>query len=232
MLRVLTANLGNRRAPPERVIDGLRRYRAEVVALQELRVDQAQRIESDLAGLYPHRLLEPGGTKGMGLLSRHPMSAARPRDLGSPHPALEATVTLGSFDLRVLTVHPRAWLALWGRWSREMRLVRGAAAWGEDVPAELEPAVLMGDWNTLPGSTAHAAVLARGWLDAWEGPVASGRGATWPVFGRWRGLPLTPFARIDYVFHRPSLQPKAVFTGEDLGSDHLPLVVDFEVEGR
>jgi endonuclease/exonuclease/phosphatase (EEP) superfamily protein YafD len=109
--------------------------------------------------------------------------------------------------------------------------VLGKAASEVDLLAERArasaPSLLVGDFNKTPYSLLHRRLRRRGLRDAFR-EVGRGCGFTFPVFGRYKRIPLPPLVRIDYVWHTSDLRAILCRTGPDGGSDHLPLVAELE----
>ena len=94
----------------------------------------------------------------------------------------------------------------------------------EDEPS---PYIVAGDFNVSDASLIYAEI-AELMGDAWRA-AGNGAGRTWPV-AEAIGLPrvILPFLRIDYVWHSAGLRATAATVGEAIGSDHLPISVEFE----
>lgn len=219
-LRVLTANLGHLRSTGDDVARVLLLEDADVVFLQEVGPHHVSALEG-LSATYPRRLLEPRGLTGIGVLSKLPLEDAELVLDDPERPAVSATLLLGGRRIALLDVHPNVSLGVLGRLSgdaeRLLAQVRRATASG--------PALVCGDLNTTERSWIHRRLLAAGLSDAWDG-AGRGFGFTFPLFGRWHGLPAPPFLRIDHIMCTQELRPLALRAGQDLGSDHLPLVCD------
>jgi endonuclease/exonuclease/phosphatase (EEP) superfamily protein YafD len=157
------------------------------------------------------------------LLSRSPLADVALRESTRGRPTLLATVRVGrdSRGLRIATAHPSAWVAVLGRLHPD---ARGLAALADDLAAHT-PALLCGDLNTTERTWLHRRLVRAGLRGAWRA-VGDGYGASWPLFGRWRGFPSSPLVRIDHVLATPELEPVAIRLGPDVGSDHLPLLCD------
>lgn len=84
--------------------------------------------------------------------------------------------------------------------------------------ADSAPGVLLADLNSTPWSANFRMLLAAGWRDA--------RAGSWPV-PTWRD-PARPWLRwpIDHVLVRGGVGVADFRVLDDLGSDHLPLLVD------
>lgn len=93
--------------------------------------------------------------------------------------------------------------------------------------AETKPFIAAGDFNMSDASLIYAEAAAH-MRDAWRA-AGVGAGRTWPV-AEAIGLPrvIQPLLRIDYIWHSPALRPVAAAVGDPIGSDHLPVTVEFE----
>jgi len=59
LLTVMTYNVGNGLARPERLVKLLRETAADLVGLQELTASQAQALQAELTSFYPYQVLHP-----------------------------------------------------------------------------------------------------------------------------------------------------------------------------
>lgn len=219
-LRVLTLNLGRREEITDRVTGFLAEMDADVVALQELVHAQADRLRDDLAALYPHQRLEPDDAyAGMGLLSKRPLRDYTLHPLTAPHPAQSALLTHEGRDLRLVNVHPKAWIAFFGRLSRQAADIETAV----DIATSGGPAVLLGDFNSTDRTWVHRHVRAAGLIDSWH-EAGEGFGFTFPGFLEYHHLPCPPILRIDHVFHTEELVATEIEVAPAAGADHLPLL--------
>ena len=101
----------------------------------------------------------------------------------------------------------------------------------EYTRAESKPFIVAGDFNTSDASLIYVEVAALV-SDAWRA-AGVGAGRTWPV-AEAIGLPrvVQPLLRIDYIWHSADLRTVAARVGEPIGSDHLPVTVEFEWRQR
>lgn len=198
-----------------------------------------------------------GGRRRMGsmLFSRHPILQvlrhslpwpADPAAMSMPRVVLEATLDTPLGALRVLCAHleyfsPRQRMAQVGRlrelqqeaWMHARRPRPGDNA---SSPFAVVPrparAVLMGDFNMLPGSDCHAALLAPfedgtpAWRDAW--PIAAPGQRHAPTVALYDSNAQAPFT-FDYAFVSDDLagRVRRVAAAEHArGSDHQPLLLE------
>lgn len=242
MPRIVTYNVhrcvGNdRRLDVGRVAEAVAELNPDIVALQELdvgrrrtnHVDQAHEIAQRLdmachfhAALqveeerygdailtaYPERLVKTGPLPG------HP----RMRTL-EPRGALWVEVDIDGRALQVINTH----LGLIPREQQIQATHLAGPAWLEH-PDCAWPAILLGDFNATASSVVYRTLTTRlqpaRRLAKHKKPTS-----TFPS-------PL-PVLRIDHLFVSPGIRVQDVFTPFDplvrVASDHLPLVMDFEL---
>lgn len=237
VLRVATYNVHScvgmdGRVSIRRVARAIRRLDADVVALQELDVgrgrtdsrDQAMEIANELRmdfHFHPALRVEEE-LYGDAVLSRLPMrlvkAGALPGPKGrEPRGALWVKIEFAGAEIDLIDTH-------FGLSAAE-RVAQAKALVGPEwmgSPEFGERAILLGDFNALPGTEAYR-VLNRRLPDAQRR-----HGSSKPTYyGRM------PFGRIDHVFASEALRPVRVEVRRDdltrRASDHLPLAVDFEL---
>lgn len=237
--KVMTYNVGNGLARPDRLISTLRSSGADVVALQELDFLQSEAIEKSLSGDYPYQILQPGGFEGRGLVSRHPIHSADRLLLHPSRPDLFCIIDLGGRPLTVIAAHLPPPISFSGTrfdWRAEAQisgLIKAATS--------RSPAVILGDFNALSSEKPCARLRSAGLIDAFIA-AGRGRGSTLPLrLGCWRrlrsinralmGLPLIPLVRVDYIWHTADVRALEAWLGPDAGSDHLPVLARLEIKG-
>lgn len=227
----------DRRLDVERVAEVIAACNADIVALQELdvgrrrtgHVDQAHRLAELLrmkSHFHPAMYVEEE-RYGDAILTALPERLVRagalpglPRLRGlEPRGALWVAVDIGGVELQVINTHL-------GLVPREQQ-VQAAALIGEDWMASeafTAPAVLLGDFNASPFSKTYR-MLTAVIRDAQAG-LGRAPTATFPS-----GF---PFMRIDHVFVAGSITVTKVESPFDVrarvASDHLPLVVELEIQ--
>ena len=222
-LTVMTYNLGAGLAKPRRLVELLRRSEADVVGFQELAPDQAAVLEEGLGNLFPFRLLHPLGIPGKGLLSRFPLRDDELVELFPGRPDARVTVETPAGPVTVVVAHPPP-PRLGRRWGENAAAAEQVARVVE-LATGGEPAVVLADVNRVRWQAAYRRLAGAGLVDAFA-RAGRGRGATTPVrlVAGGARLPLPPFLRIDYVWHTRHFRALAAWTGEDAGSDHLPVL--------
>lgn len=244
MFRILTYNVhrcqgGDRRVDVGRVAEVIAHEGADIVALQEVdvgrartgRVDQAHdlarrlnmvsrfnaafNVEEELYGdailtARPERLIKAGPLPGYPRIARL-----------EPRGALWVAVELGGAEIQVINTHL-------GLVPREQQIQAAALAGREwlGAPERRDPTILLGDFNAASRTVVYR-TLSRALRDAHTlRPRGQARAAGFPA--------AMPMLRIDHIFVSSGIKVKSVRAGISpaarIASDHLPLVMDFEIE--
>ena len=212
---LLHLNLRYDNATPEAVLSLIGRTRPDVMTLTEVSGMWAQRLAL-LEAAYPHRVIcpQPSFIGGTAILSRRPFAAGSAPWCGNRGAFAHAHVDLGGRAVEVVALH-MGW------------------PWPFEQPWQLprvEPllrdiggtAIVAGDLNAVPWSRTAKRLAA-----AAEARILRGIGPTWldrrlpAALIRWIGLP------IDNVMVKGAVAPTALATLEDVGSDHLPVLLEF-----
>jgi endonuclease/exonuclease/phosphatase (EEP) superfamily protein YafD len=218
----MTFNTGNGCASPEQVCAALRGSDADIVFIQELAQEHSDAIERASDIPFPHRALYPGGIPGKGVLARHPLRDVRLVHQDDGTKQLHGILAAPLGDIRFVDdVHANMHVAFLGPLTRFDEQVRELA---RDLPRE-SAVIVAGDFNLTTSNAILDPLRAAGFREAFV-DAGAGLGLTFPLFGRYRGLPLPPLVRIDHVWFR-GLECVAARLGEDAGSDHLPLRARF-----
>ena len=90
----------------------------------------------------------------------------------------------------------------------------------EDIPHDGRPILLCGDFNDTPLSYTYHQIYSAGFAD---GFVKAGRGIGRTYAGK------LPLLRIDYVWANEQIQPMSFKRIKYKGSDHFPVMLDFNV---
>lgn len=248
-LRVVSYNIhraigSDRRFRPERIIGILDSHRADVILLQEVdvgvprsrRMNMAEVLADELG--YGHlavglnvRLRE--GRYGNATLSRHPIGQSRNIDLsigrkksrGCQHTTLELPSNGASRQLDVFNVH----LGLSARERRQQLglLVSAEEFSGLDPSA---PCIVGGDFNDWRSQLQQPFVSALRFHCATardETSIDESCVKTYPAF--------SPTGALDRVYYRGGLSLLSAYRcrhqASKVASDHLPIIVDFEMNG-
>ncbi len=216
--KLLHLNLGRDFGAPQRLISLIGRTRPDVIVLVEASSSWLERLEIVFA-IYPHHLHCPAPQTGSGvlILSRRPFLDDGACGLGGR--LGRARIDFGGRAVDIAGMH-----LLW--------------PWPFPQPAQVEEALpvlaalgdealLTGDFNAVDWSASVRRIVAEGGFA--EMPAL---GSTWLPRGapealrRWIGLP------IDHVLAKRGVVLLGARTLEGVGSDHLPVLVEFTLRPR
>jgi endonuclease/exonuclease/phosphatase family metal-dependent hydrolase len=243
MPRILTYNVHgcigtDRRLDVGRIVEVIAAFEPDIVALQELDVGRARsggvdqaheiargldmachfnaalRVEEEQYGdailtSYPERLVKAGPLPG--LIGRVQVESRG---------ALWVAVDIGGVEVQIITAH----LGLVPREQRRQAATLAGPDWlaCEDCR---NPAILLGDFNATGASIVYRTLAAR-LTDARRLARHRAGTSTFPS--------AFPILRIDHVFVTPDVRVTAIAAPyrplTRIASDHLPLVMDFELE--
>jgi endonuclease/exonuclease/phosphatase family metal-dependent hydrolase len=242
MPRILTYNVhrcvgADRRLDVARVADVIAALEPDIVALQELDVgrmrtngvDQAHEIARRLEmafHFHPAMKVEEE-LYGDAILTRHPERKIRSAALPGhervsqlePRGALWVSVELDGRQLQVINTH----LGLVPREQQNQAAALAGPQW-LGHPDRQGPTILLGDFNVTSASQVYR-TLSDQLRPARRHTAKKSPSATFPsVF---------PVLRIDHVFVSEEVRVLDIFAPYDpmtrVASDHLPLVMDFEL---
>ncbi|MBI4428079.1 MAG: endonuclease/exonuclease/phosphatase family protein [Ignavibacteriales bacterium] len=243
VVRILTYNVHHGegtdgKVDVERIARIILDSKADLVALQEVDrgVERSGKIDmitmlSDLTGMtYAFgRIIDyQGGQYGNAVLTRFPILAEKNLHFemlgeGEQRGLLQLVVEARGHEIVFMNTH------LDPRDDDTQRLMCIKEIIGESESYGERAVFVGGDFNDIPGSRTHDSIKAE-FHDCWE-IVGSGKGFTYPTEN--------PSKRIDFLFLKKnkqnsfsSLSWKPVFArvlSHD-ASDHLPLLVEFELK--
>ena len=242
MPRIVTYNVhrcvGNDRLlNVARIVEVLAKLRPDIVALQELdvgrartgHVDQAHEIAKglDMACHFHAALTVEEERYGDAILTCFPERLVQVGPLPGydrmrvlePRGALWVEVEIDGRPLQVINTH----LGLVPREQQNQAAWLAGPAWLEH-PNRTGPTILLGDFNATGASVVYRTLTARLAAARNLAPQASPT-STFPS--------QLPVLRIDHLFVSPEIKVSEVFAPFEpltrLASDHLPLVMDFEI---
>ncbi|WP_128891695.1 endonuclease/exonuclease/phosphatase family protein [Erythrobacter sp. HKB08] len=192
----------------------IERVDPDILLLMETNETWLAKLEPQLSA-YPHRVDMPLDNKyGMAFATRLPVEKARMvANTSADTPTLYATLQMeDGARFEVIGLHPRPPLPGESTAKRDANIARA----GRETPDSLPNVLAIGDFNDVPWSrTTQNFVHEGGYLDP-----RAGRGsfATFPADYVFVGWPL------DQIFIKEGVRVESFEIGEDVGSDHLPLI--------
>jgi endonuclease/exonuclease/phosphatase (EEP) superfamily protein YafD len=220
-VRLILANLNHRNTARERFIAFAKKHTPDVLLVQEVNESWRESLQA-LRGLYPFNVeLPKGGGSGMALYSRFPferLTIEFPE--GDARPGILARMDIDGVSVSLLSLHPRTPIR-----DDHYKLRNGLLAAAADCLRDLpEPKICVGDLNITPWSPYY-----RGFVEQTKlVNVRKGFGLlpSWPTFLFFKFLMLP----LDNCLVSDDIRVADVKTGEAIGSDHLPLIVELELD--
>jgi len=219
-IRVLLANVLSSNEQYGKARKLIRSVDPDIIVIIEATEDWMKALSS-LEEKYPHVISRPREDNfGIAVLSRLPFEKSEILEIGDWRvPSAMARLRIDDTEFTLLTTHPAPPMggAHFKHRNRQLEAV------AEYVRSVRRPIILVGDLNTTPWSLHFKKLLRRGGLlDSRHG---HGIQATWPV------PTLLPLLRIplDHVLHSPEIAVLRRKVGPEIGSDHLPVIVELSL---
>lgn len=215
--RFVTFNVFYRNRNLAGIANYLRRIDADVVALQELEAPQALQLAALLPS-YPHVSAQAQSRYGAIIFSRWPITTDETIELVPGGARVEKTV----IDWRGRPVTLIGAHLHWPIYPRTAHLRNAELHELAQLARSIDgPLLVGGDFNITPWSPNFRDAVAESGLQ----DCAHGQGlvTTWPTFFAPASI------RIDHCLASEDWRVVAMRTGPGLGSDHYPVVNDFEL---
>ncbi|HKI61816.1 MAG TPA: endonuclease/exonuclease/phosphatase family protein [Mariprofundaceae bacterium] len=214
-LRVVAANVHSDNDQYAAFIDWAYKQKPDVIIALEVSPAWAGALKP-LQAVFPHHVQIPRHDNfGLSVFSRLPLSEQKLLLLGNAGvPSLLLRLNTGKQDVAILVTHPPPPISEDYFAMRNVQL-DDAAAYMARIKG---PRMLIGDLNTSQWSPYFTRMRNRAGLrDARNG---FGILPTWPASLPGLMIPL------DHCLVSPEVTVREIQTGEDIGSDHLPLFVE------
>lgn len=220
-LKVIQANVLYANGNYPALIDFVEHERPDVLIVQEATHQWLDALQA--LGDYESisRLVPEDWGSGIALYSRVPLRSAEVVSLGDvKRPAITVTINLDGRIVSLLTIHTHPPLRS-DQFVHRNKQLAAAARHVRNLPS---PKIFIGDLNITPWSPYYSDFVRETELvDAREG---FGVLPSWPTFLPFASLLMVP---IDHCLVSPDVDVLSTRTGADIGSDHLPLIVELEI---
>lgn len=220
LVRAISANVHTGNQSYELFINLIKQKNPDFFVVMEANRDWIDQLEV-LREEYPHSLVRPRSDNfGIALFSKIPFESSEIIELAdSQVPTLVVTINIDGRSLSVIGTHPLPPVNSEYVGSRN----RQVAALGELVRNTPGPLVVLGDLNMTSWSPYFRDLIEQtGLRDSRKG---FGVQATWPEAIPPLSIP------IDHALVSPEIAVSDRRVGENIGSDHRPIVVDFSLSG-
>lgn len=227
-LRLMTYNVLYSTDNTDQIVALIEAKDPDIIALQEVTWDISERLIAELADTHPHYVMREGSRwLEVMIISRYPLTKVPIPD--AAWRTISAEVESPGGTITVWNTHPRPTIRPRG-WQSQVETMMTIA---NELPNESNPVIVMGDFNTTPGTTTYNAIAAH--LTDVHRAVGWGFGFTFADFGAISFLPsvfqaIGPVVRIDYIFVSDEFTPvKTWVESHGYGSDHLPVIADVQL---
>lgn len=217
-LRVVSLNIHAANRQHDRVLEFIRTAKPDVVIVLELNGRWDTAFES-LSPKLPYRFVRTQEDNfGIGIYSRWPLEEVRLSDLSELCPAIRARIEVDGAPVWLVAAHP------YPPMSAELSATRNGqlAALGDLVRSLRGAVIVAGDLNTTSWSPAFVDLIARTGLS--DSRLGQGIQSSWHS-----RLPRPMRIPIDHCLVSPGIAVRGREIGPDVGSDHLPVVVDVQL---
>lgn len=205
-LTVVTANLNAENPDPSALLRWAKDIGADIIVLQE--VSPRTALELKKWGDHSHRIVVPQeGPFGLGILSRHPLESNETREPAGQTLHIRTHILWGDTRIALSAVHPMPPVST-AYHAQRVALFKTESKWAASTGL---PAIISGDFNASPWSSAMEPFTAQGLQRA------SGPWPTWPA-----AFPLIPIDQVVVSGHWRVMDAEV---GPAIGSDHRPVRV-------
>ena len=220
-LKVIQANVLYANTNYSAFIDFVEHERPDVLIVQEVTAAWLNALQALRGYESISRIVPEDGGSGIALYSRIPLRNPKIISMGDDkRPGIAATVNVNGSLVSLLTIHTHAPLRE-GHFEYRNEQLAAAVWYVRHLPS---PKIFVGDLNTSLWSPYYSDFMREtGLVDAREG---FGVLPSWPTFLPFGSLLMIP---IDHCLVSPDVNVLSTRTGADIGSDHLPLIIELEV---
>jgi endonuclease/exonuclease/phosphatase (EEP) superfamily protein YafD len=216
--RLVLSNVLGHNQQYDKILDFIHSANPDLMILIEVQahlMDALQPILDHYPYTYPH---VRDDNSGLALLSSLPLQSVESRYFGDAEkPSIVARLHLDGKLLTVIGTHPpppkRRFMT-----DQRNRQMLDIAHFAADQTGEV---LLVGDLNMTSWSYSFQDLLQHSRLH--DSRLGFGIQPTWPMPNLLLAVP------IDHVLHTPGVYPHRRHTGPLIGSDHLPVILDFSL---
>lgn len=228
-LTAATYNIHSDNSDPTAIVRTIQKIDADMIAVEELGPDHADRIASDLIDEYPYQLLLPSPDHhGVGLLSRYPINDY---NIFNPYRRyvrhIRVLVQVEDTTVAVYVTHPHSPYNFLRYYDDSLRRSEMEAL-RETLQTDSGPVLVLCDCNMTQASEDYRKLDRM--LDDSFRETGWGMGFTFPANGSDKRDELPLMVRLDYVWHNDAFTAYDTYVVHSNESDHLPVVARLVLE--
>jgi len=220
-IRAMLMNINAGNGNTKHVLDSIEGFSPDVLLLEEVTPKWVHELEV-LNATYPYRVEEPqAGCFGMMLLSKYPLEHGKVIQIGTAGvPSIVVDMYSPQGVVSIIGTHPLPPVGAAGSLQRNIQL----ASLPRIVHQQKHPVLLIGDLNTTPWSPHFKQLLNESGLK--NSMKGFGHQPSWPNNIWFMRIPL------DHMLYSEGIVVHNRMIGRDVGSDHFPVIMDFNVTGN
>ncbi|QBG48384.1 hypothetical protein EGM51_13640 [Verrucomicrobia bacterium S94] len=215
-IRAMLMNINALNGNTDEVLSAIHDAAPDILLLEEVTPKWDNELRT-LNEAYPHHIEQPrDDCFGIKLFSKFPLSRSEIKSISDRDvPTVLTTIHTPQGDISFIGTHPLPPIGKAYSESRNLQL----QALPNIVKSQSHPVLLIGDLNTSPWSPHFQRLEKESRLK--NSMKGFGFQPSWPA--------RTPFMKIpiDHVLHSDEIVIHNRMLGPDVGSDHLPVIVDF-----
>lgn len=218
--KILLSNVNSSNSEYQRLIDLIQQESPDVLVLLEINNAWLHSLQA-IKTTYPfEKAIARNDNFGIAVFSKLPLDNAEVRYWGNTDlPSLMLNYQWQGEGITLLATHPLPPISKDMMQQRDTQLLQAAA----DAAQQSGPVIMLGDFNVTPwSSTFNQSIETSGLNNCRNG---FGILPTWPAQLKWPALMIP----IDHCLASSEITVSELRTGDDIGSDHLPLMISLQL---
>lgn len=218
--KILLSNVNSTNSEHQRLIDLIQQESPDVLVLLEINDAWLNSLQA-IKITYPfEKAIARNDNFGIAVFSKLPLDNAEVRYWGNTGlPSLILNYQWQGEGITLLATHPLPPITKDMMQQRDTQLLQAAAT----AAQQSGPVIMLGDFNITPWSSAfNQSIELSGLSNCRNG---FGILPTWPAQLKWPALMIP----IDHCLASDAITVSELRTGDDIGSDHLPLIIELQL---
>ena len=218
--KILLSNVNSANSEHQRLIDLIQQESPDILVLLEINDAWLNSLQT-IKTTYPfEKAIARNDNFGIAVFSKLYLDKAEVRYWGNRGlPSLMLNYQWQGQGITLLATHPLPPITKDMMQQRDTQLLQAAAT----AAQQSGPVIMLGDFNITPWSSAfNQSIELSGFSNCRNG---FGILPTWPAQLKWPALMIP----IDHCLASDAITVSELRTGDDIGSDHLPLIIELQL---
>ncbi len=234
ILRVMSFNINVNNSDVDRTVDSIKSIDPDLILIVEVDPAMKQKIEIKIGNRFPYSFRSPGG--GMAVFSKLALTdSSGQKFLGTNGTNLVTHIRYRDRQIQIIGTHPLVPVKVDRFYRRNLQIISLA----NHLEQELQPTILMGDFNLTPWSPYYRQFIDKtklhntrrgfGILPTWIRPSTAVNlpHSTTAYFPQML-LPILNIP-IDHIFVSKDFRVARTHTGDNGNSDHAPIISELVI---